>query len=274
MRYRLMPIVLLAVAVVLLGSVSVSAQSVSQAYGTNGDVQKGMIVMIDPKNSKNIVPLSNKKDGDMQGIAVDSSDTSVSLGLDTKLNQTYVATNGKYQVLVSNQNGPVQKGDIISISALDGIGMKADAAQSVVLGRALSTFDGKQNVIGKAQLKTSSGPKTVAIGYANVDIGISRNPLAASVSGPPLPAFMRKSGNAIAGKPVSTVRLWASLGVLFLTLFMTASLLYGGVRNSLISIGRNPLAKKSILRGLIQVVALGLVVFVIGLFAIYLLLTL
>lgn len=263
------------VAFLLLGSASkLSAQTVSQAYGITGDVQKGMLVMIDPKNSKNVMPLTNKKDAAMQGIAVEPNETAVSLGLDTKTNQVYVATNGKLKVLVSTQNGAVKKGDIISISALDGIGMKADSGQNVILGRALTNFDGKQNVIGKAQLKTTSGPREVAIGYANVDIGISRNPLAASVSGPPMPSFLRKSGDAIAGKPVSTVRLWISLGVLLLTIFMTGNLMYGGVRNSLISIGRNPLAKKSILRGLIQVVALGLMVFVIGLFAIYLLLTL
>lgn len=261
-------------AFVLLGSATVGAQTVSQAYNTKGDVQKGMIVMIDPKDSKNVLPLTNKKDASMQGVAVDSNDTAVSLGLDTKSNQVYVATNGKFQVLVSTQNGPIKKGDIISISALDGIGMKADSAQRVILGKALSDYDGVHNTIGKAELKSNSGPKNVAIGYASIDIGISRNPLAASVNGPPLPAFLKKSGDAIAGKPVSTARLWVSLGVLFLTLFMTGNLLYGGVRNSLISIGRNPLAKKSILKGLIQVVALGLMVFVIGLFAIYLLLTL
>ncbi|QQS18685.1 hypothetical protein IPL68_01180 [Candidatus Saccharibacteria bacterium] len=61
---------------------------------------------------------------------------------------------------------------------------------------------------------------------------------------------------------------------MLVTIFMTGSLLYGGVRSSLVSIGRNPLAKKSILRGLIQVVILGLTVFVIGLIAIYLLLKL
>ncbi|MBP9852885.1 MAG: hypothetical protein QG629_487 [Patescibacteria group bacterium] len=260
---------------IMLGCVSISfAQTVSQAYGITGDVKKGMLVMIDPKNSKNVLPLTNSKDAAMQGIAVEPNETAVSLGLDTKTNQVYVATNGKLNVLVSTQNGPVKKGDIISISALDGIGMKADSGQNVILGKALTNFDGKQNSIGKTQLKTTSGPRTVSIGYASVDIGISKNPLAASVSGPPMPAFLRKSGDAIAGKPVSTVRLWVSFGVLVLTLFMAGNLLYGGVHNSLISIGRNPLAKKSILRGLIQVVVLGLMVFVIGLFAIYLLLTL
>jgi hypothetical protein len=152
--------------------------------------------------------------------------------------------------------------------------MKADAGQNVILGKALTSFDGSKGVSGTADLATSGGTKQVSIGLVQIDISISHNPLAVSVSGPPVPSFLRKSGENIAGKPVSTVRLYVSLAILLITLFMTASLLYGGVRSSMISIGRNPLAKKSILRGLVQVVVLGLIVFVIGLVAIYLLLKL
>jgi hypothetical protein len=258
----------------VLASVIVAAQAVSQGYGVTGSVQKGMIVQIDPNNTKKVLPLGNKSDKSMLGVVVAANDTVVSLGGDSSAYQVYVASTGKYDALVSTQNGNIKAGDIISISALDGIGMKANADQNVILGKALTDFNGSVNVSGTATLATSNGTKNVSIGFIQIDISISHNPLAVSVSGPPVPAFLRKSGESIAGKPVSTVRLYVSMGVLVVTLFMTASLLYGGVRSSLISIGRNPLAKKSILRGLIQVVVLGLIVFVIGLVAIYLLLKL
>jgi co-chaperonin GroES (HSP10) len=255
-------------------AVVAQAQTVSQGYGVTGTVQKGMIVMLDPKDSRKVAPLTNKRDKSMHGVVVSANDTVVSLGGDSSTSQVYVASNGKYDALVSTQNGPIKVGDIISISALDGIGMKADTAQAVILGKALTGFDGTKNVNGTAKLKTSGGEKPVSIGFIQIDIGISRNPLAVSVSGPPVPAFLRKSGDSIAGKPVSTVRLYVSMAVLLITIFMSGSLLYGGVRSSIVSIGRNPLAKKSILRGLIQVVVMGLMVFVIGLVAIYLLLKL
>jgi hypothetical protein len=254
--------------------VAAAGQAVSQGYGVTGVVQKGMIVQIDPKNANKVAPLSNKSDKAMLGVVVAANDTVVSLGGDSSAYQVFVASTGKYDALVSTQNGSIKAGDIISVSALDGIGMKANADQNVVLGKALTGFDGSTNVSGTATLKTSSGTKQVSIGFIQIDISISRNPLAVSASGPPVPAFLRKSGDSIAGKPVSTVRLYVSMGVLIVTLLMAASLLYGGVRSSLVSIGRNPLAKKSILRGLIQVVVLGLTVFVIGLVAIYLLLKL
>jgi hypothetical protein len=253
---------------------TVAGQAVSQAYGVTGTVQKGMIVMLDPGNSKKVKALSNTSDVSMLGVVVAANDTAISLSGDSSVYQVFVAASGKYNALVSNQNGAIKAGDIISISALDGIGMKADAGQSVVLGKALSSFDGSSNVSGTATLKTTNGTKNVSIGTVEIDINISHNPLAESDSGLSIPSFLRKSGEGIAGKSVSAARLYTSFGVLVLTLFMTASLLYGGVHSSLVSLGRNPLAKTSILRGLIQVVLLGLIVFVIGLVAIYLLLKL
>lgn len=251
-----------------------AGQAVSESYGVTGTVQKGMIVMLDPNNSKKVKALSNTSDASMLGVIVAANDTAISLGGDSSTYQVFVAASGKYDALVSNQNGAIKAGDVISISALDGIGMKADGDQSVVLGTALGSFDGVNGVSGTTSLKTPSGTKSISIGYVQIDISISHNPLAASASGLSIPSFLRRSGESIAGKPVSAARLYVSFGVLLLTLFMAASLLYGGVRSSLVSLGRNPLAKKSILRGLVQVVLLGLIVFVIGLVAIYLLLKL
>lgn len=252
----------------------VSAQAISHAYDTDGTVQKGMIVMLDPKNSNKIKPLTNKNDAAMHGVVVSANDTILSFGGDGTTSQVYVANDGKYEVLVSNQNGTIEKGDIITISSIDGIGMKVDVNQSVILGKSLTTFDGKNNVSGYMTLKTSTGNKKVAIGKVVVDIGIAHNPIQVSVNGPPVPAFLKKAGQVITGKTVSTWRLYIALIVLLLTMFVAGSLLYGGVRSSLTAIGRNPLAKGSVARGLIQVIVLGVIIFVLGLFSIYLILKL
>ena len=89
-----------------------------------------------------------------------------------------------------------------------------------------------------------------------------------------MPAFFKKAGEAITGKSVSTIRLYVALVILLVTVFITGSLLYGGVRSSLIAIGRNPLAKGAVARGLVQVIILGVIIFVLGLFSIYLILKL
>lgn len=253
---------------------TVSAQAVTQAYGVTGSVQKGMIVMLDPKNSSNVEPLTNKKDNAMQGVVVSASDSAVSLSGDGSTDQVYVATSGKYDVLVSTQNGPIKSGDIISISALDGIGMKADTHQSVILGKALESFNGTNNVSGTTRLATSTGTRNVSLGLVQVDVGISHNPLAQSGNDTAVPGFLRHIAESIAGKPVSASRIYIGLAVFLITVFIAASLLYGGVRSSLTAIGRNPLAKGSVLGGMFQVLSVGLIIFVVGLVAIYLILKL
>lgn len=275
LRQTLIHTALALVAAVFVGAAAlatVDAQAVSRTYDSPGNVQKGMIVMIDPKDSKKIKPLTNATDKSMLGVVVSANDTVISLTGDGTTSQVYVASDGKYNVLVSTQNGPIKKGDILSISSLDGIGMKADTTQSVVLGKALSDFDGRQNVSGVMTLKTNSGNRKVSIGFVAVDISIAHNPMQVSVTGPPVPAFLKKAGDVITGKQVSTVRLYVALLVLLITLFVSGSLMYGGVRSSLVAIGRNPLAKGAVGRGLVQVVVLGIIIFVIGMFSIYLIL--
>jgi hypothetical protein len=251
-----------------------SAQAVAQAYGVTGALQKGMIVMLDPKNASNVEALTNSRGNAMQGVVISPSDSTVTLSGDGSTNQVFVATAGKYQVLVSTQNGAIKAGDIISISALDGIGMKADANESVVLGKALEGFNGTNNVSGTTKLTTSNGTTSVSLGLILVNIGISHNPIAPTGSDAQVPGFLRKLSTPLAGKPVSAPRIYLSLAVLLLTVIVAGSLLYGGVRSSLVAIGRNPLARTSVLRGLFQVTLIGLIVFLVGLLAVYLLLRL
>lgn len=258
----------------LVAPVVASAQAVTQAYGVTGSIQKGMIVMLDPKNSNNVEPLTNKKDNAMQGVIVSASESAVSLSGDGSTDQVYVANGGKYDVLVSTQNGPIKAGDILSISALDGIGMKADSHESLILGKALQSFDGTNNVSGTTRLATSTGTKNVSIGLVQADISISHNPLSQAGGDTAVPGFLRHIASSIAGHPVTASRIYIGLAVFLITVFVAASLLYGGVRSSLTAIGRNPLAKGSVLRGMFQVLSVGLIIFVVGLVAIYLILKL
>jgi hypothetical protein len=52
------------------------------------------------------------------------------------------------------------------------------------------------------------------------------------------------------------------------------SVLLVGVKSSITAIGRNPLSKKSILTGLFQVITVAILVFIVGMFGVYLLLRL
>lgn len=208
----------------------------------------------------------------MFGVVVNPGDSPVTLSGNSS-NQAFVATSGNYDVLVGDQNGSIKTGDYVTISSLDGIGMKATSGDSYVLGRATGTFTGSGST-ASTTLKNSGGQSTtVHLGQVAVNIAIGRNPLAKNQQNN-LPGFLRSAGQSVANKSVSTARLYISMVVLAASAIIAGSLLYAGVRSSVTAIGRNPLSKKSVIRSLVQVTLTSLIVFIIGLFAVYLLLKL
>lgn len=270
--------ILLGLLVSLAGmTAQVAAQAVTYAYQTDTPLQRGMIVRLSEKDKNKVVPLSEKSSTKMEGVIVAANDAPVTLSTaDSTSQQVYVATTGRYSVLVSNQGGPIKANDYVTVSSLDGIGMKAGSKQPVVVGKALAAFDGKTSVSGKATLKDETGRKVeVAVGLVPIDISISRNPLEKiSESRVPGVAFLQSGASVLVNKTVDPARLYLSVVILIIVAAIAGSILYSGVRNSLVSIGRNPLAKASIVRGLIQVVVVSIIIFIIGLIGVYLLLKL
>jgi hypothetical protein len=273
-------VVVLVGLLVLLGSpvwasaASSSTQNVPQSYGADTVLRIGMIVGFKKGDASKVEPLSSDNVKALQGVVIAANDAAISLSNGSSSTQVYVANYGRYNVLVSNQNGPIHIGDYISISSLNGIGMKAKDTEPIVLGKAAANFTGKGNGESRATVKNSDGSiVTVTIGMILVDITISGNPTQGHGLGD-LPGFIQIASNSIAAKSVSAPRVYLSLAILLLTTVVAASILFSGVRSGIVSIGRNPLAKRYIIRGLLQVILASVIIFIIGLFAVYLLIKL
>lgn len=262
----------LAVIVASLGlAPTVSAQAVAQSYAADTPLQAGMVVKLTGDKTK-VAPVTQSDNDKMHGVVIRANDAPLTLTEGEVPQAVYVATSGKYQILVTDQNGPIKKGDYLIISAIDGVAMKANNTIKYIIGKAISDFDGKTSVLSQTKLKDGAGrERAVNFGYVSADINVSRNPLA-----PPedsnLPGFLRKASEAVSGKPVSPFRGYVALGVLIVTAMIVVVVLYAGVRTSLIAMGRNPLARKTIVRNLIEVVLVGMIILVGGLIAVYLLL--
>lgn len=255
----------------------VSAQAVTRAYKTDASIQRGMIVRLDAKDDTKVVPVPDKEMEKMEGVVVAANDSPVTLSdADQSKQQVFVATTGRYQVLVSNQSGPIRKDDYITVSALAGIGMKATAQQPRIIGKALTDFDGKSGVIGQTTVKTSGGKSIpISLGLVGVEIGIAHNPIEAKKQSiiPGLEKLQQAAGT-VTDNQVSPGQLYVGLAVMVLTAIIAGSILYAGVRTSMIAIGRNPLAKGSVTRNLIQVVVTSVIILIIGVVAVYLILKL
>lgn len=275
----------LAIAVTVALFVVQSASAVTsggsvQSYAAETPLSAGTIVQLAGKDANQVTVAKQSQLENMFGVVVDRSQISFRLTNDAIQNETYVAASGAYNTLVSTQNGPINKGDFVTLSAIDGVAMKAGTRdqQKTVFGRAQATYDGKGIVLSTAVLKDTNGKdtKTVQIGSIPVTVDIKTNPnekekISTKAN---LPEQLQRVGEQIAEKEVSPVRIYLSIAITVISLIATIVVLYSGIRSGVISIGRNPMSRKSIFRALLEVILTSLLIVIVGLFAVYLLLKL
>jgi uncharacterized protein YjeT (DUF2065 family) len=256
---------------VVAGMGTSNAQDVVQGYEADVKLQNGTVVRLigDDRDKTKIKPLSQEEEGELLGVVVSGSQAPVSIS-DPEKTQVFVANRGRYEVLVSTQNGPIAIGDGLVISSLDGVAMKADDLHRVLVGKALENFSEKSDAEG-GHIKLEGGG-TVAVGRIMADISVARNPNYSGDTIAGVPHALSRIAYAVTDKPVTALRIYAGLSVVLICLVIAGAILYSGVHTALTSVGRNPLAKKSIWRNLFSVTLTALIVVSVGLFAVYLIL--
>lgn len=246
-----------------------------QGYAADTPLDNGTIVQLTGKESNRVLVSSQSKLQNMFGVIVDRNQLPVTLSNEGLENEVFVAVSGTYNVLVSTQGGTINSGDYVTLSSINGIAMKAGTKEKTVFGRANGSFDGKGVTLGTMSLKdtTSNTNKDVALGSIPVTIDIKRNPNTKSTK-VQVPELLERIGQAIAEKEVSPIRIYLSMAIATVSLLAAIAVLYSGVRSGVISIGRNPMSKKSIFRALFEIILTSVLILIIGLFAVYLLLKL
>jgi hypothetical protein len=185
--------------------------AVTSTYSADSTVQLGMIVQLKDKAPTAVVPLTAASTSKVLGVVIPNSNVAIVLTpQNVTQQQVLVATNGSYNVLVSNQNGPIKVGDYLAISAIAGVAMKAGIVEQQVIGKAAGNFTGSGNVISAIKLKDQLGKDTtIALGRIQVDINIAHNPLNQKTVDH-VPAFLANLAQAIANKSVSVARIYLS----------------------------------------------------------------
>lgn len=246
----------------------------TQAYAADKPTENGTIVILTGKDSNRVKVATQAESQNMFGVTVDRNQLPVTITGGNLENEVFVAVSGTYNVLVSDQEGAIVSGDYLALSSVNGVAMRAGDQEVTVFGRANASFDGKGVTLGTTTLKDSSGnSKTVKLGSIPVTIDIKNNPNHKSTD-VNAPDFLKRIGEAIAEKEVSPIRIYLGVGIAVVSLIAAIAVLYAGIRNGVISIGRNPMSRKSIFRALIEVILTSALILIIGLFAVYLLLKL
>jgi multisubunit Na+/H+ antiporter MnhB subunit len=253
-------------------SAPLSAQSVTQGYSADKVLQRGTLVSLDAEDTSKVVATNRENQDRLHGVVVSANDSPFTLSDQNQ--KTFVATVGRFDALVSTESGVIQPGDFLTVSNITGIAMKAGENDLFTVGKAIEGFNGEENQVSTTEIRDSAGNvNKIAIGRVLIDVSVGSNPLLKPAESN-LPGFLQKATEAIAGKPVSAVRVYIGAFILLAAASIAGSLLYSGIKSSVISIGRNPLSKKSITKSLMQIILTSIIIFLIGLFGVYLLLRL
>lgn len=245
-----------------------------QRYSAEAPLSNGTIVQLMKGNEKVVGRASAGSPEQMFGVVVDPNQFSLRITDSEVANEVHVSSSGTYNVLVSTQGGAIKSGDYVTLSAVSGIGMKANYDEPIVFGRAVGAFDGKGVTMGTTTIKDTAGKeRKVTLGSVPVTINIQKNPNEKSTKSN-LPEQLQRVGQEIAEKEVSPIRIYLSMFITAVSLIAAIAVVYSGVRSSVISIGRNPMSKKSIFRAMFEIVLTSFLILIIGLFAVYLLLRL
>ncbi len=249
-----------------LSPANASSANISHSFQATTTIPNGSLVSLDPTRSS-YVQLANSSNGQrLLGVAVDSTDSL--LAVDASPSSTQVATTGVATVLVSTLNGPILVGDQISVSPFNGVGMKADQG-SYIIGQAQTNFGASTAGAKTEMVKDTSGKShQIALGYIRISIalGVSGNNANQQENA------LQRLAKSLTGHVVSTSRVIISLIIAIVALAALITLVYASIYGSIISIGRNPLAKLAVFRTLGSVlIMIGLTTVVAGI-TIYLLL--
>lgn len=267
-------VVMASAVIVPVSAVSYGGGSVA-GYSADAPIANSTIVQLTGDKSNKVKVANKDQLQNMFGVTVDRNQQPITLSSEDLANEVFVAVSGTYNVLVSTEGGAIAIGDHVTLSSVNGVAMKADTDVPTVFGRANKPFDGKSGVtLGQTTLKDSAGKtQQVTLGTIPITIDIKRNPNIKTTEAN-LPDFLDRIGQEIAEKEVSPIRIYLSIGITVISLIAAITVLYAGVRNGVISIGRNPMSKKSIFRAILETILTSFLILIIGMFAVYLLLRL
>lgn len=255
------------VAILALLALPTRAAGIAQGFeSSDGGLQVGMIAALATDSTAEVPKVeraSTSNKAKVVGIitTIDSSSLTFTSG-GTKV---YVTSSGESTVLVSDVNGAIKKGDVISVSPLKGIGMRSNADEVAVVGVALEDFPSTNTTT--REVNTNEGSKKTVV-TANLRVSLDTKTVSTEQAAKATP-FLLLFGESITGKSVSQNQVLISLVIFFILLIVEGSIIYGAISSTVTSLGRNPLARAAVYRQLLQVTWLSLVILVFGLGAIY-----
>lgn len=251
---------------------SASSANISHSYDTSENIPIGSIVSLDSSKANYVDPSNNGNSGSLLGVVVQSNESLLAEDPTSNSNSVQVATTGLADTLVSTLNGPISVGDQISVSPFDGVGMKAISGAPVI-GLAQTSFSSStQGASPRYVTDTSGKSHKIWVGFIKLNIAIGQGATSSSMNLNQQISSLVTFSKTLTGHAVSTVHVIVSLVVAGVAIVAIISLIYASIYGGIISIGRNPLAKFSILKSMVYVLVMIVFIVIVAGTIIYLLL--
>lgn len=239
--------------------------TMSQGYSTKESIPMGSIVSLEDNSNDHVIASTHKTSDGIIGVVIGNNNSVIALS-NGQENQVQVATSGVVSVLVSNINGTIKKGDQITSSPIKGVGMKANSNVKVVGVAQTNPINNKK----ETYKDTSGNDKTVKLSEISVLVNVTyyfKEPEKTVI-----PNSIQYLANAIAGKAVEPLPIIISGAIFIITIIVVVSIIYSMIKNSIVSIGRNPMSQSAVYRDLVQLSLLVVGILAVALISIYVIL--
>jgi hypothetical protein len=247
--------------------VAIAVLAVTQSYRTNDfELLPGMVVSLSEESTADNLVVKRAGIGDARkliGISTTIDESLVALSLADR--PVFVITDGEVDAYVVDTNGDINAGDTLKLSSIRGVLEKSDQEKNeIIIGTALAStnFDDAQTY------KASNQDESRDVRAERIRISVNSKVMVGSgqvedKSG------LAKLGYSITGKNIGEIRVLIALVIFLLVMVAEGGIIYGAISSAITSLGRNPLARKFIIKELIRVLIVAFIVLAMGIAAIY-----
>jgi hypothetical protein len=249
-------------------TVNAAFSNISHAYHEASLIPYGSIVSLDPSRQSYITAINSSSTAAPIGVIVQNNESL--LAINSSDTTVQVATSGVASVLVNNVNGNIKIGDQVSISPFSGIGMAAIPGVKII-GVAQNSFSQSSTGATAESIEDNTGKtQKIYVGYIKIEISIGNG--TSNGLGGNQANFLQKLIKSLTGRTISTVRIIVAMVVTLVALISLVTIVYASIFGTIISVGRNPLARAAIFRTLGAVLIMALVTVSVACVTIYYLL--
>lgn len=242
-----------------------SSANISHAYQSSTTFPNGSLVSLDAAQDNHILAANTATSNRLVGVVVGANDSLVAI--DSATSSVQVATSGIADVLVSDVNGTIKSGDQVAVSPFSGIGMKSEPGARLIGLAQSSLSSAESGAVSKPVADKDGKQRTLKVGFVQVSIAIGTAPIAGTEA---QQNSLQQAAKTLTGHSVSTARIVVSSIIAIIAIIALVVLIYTSIYGTLVAIGRNPLAKRSIFQALFSIIGLVVLTSSVAMATIYL----